>query len=93
MTRKLTEKRLVIASHNPGKLREIADLLEPFGLSVVSAGDLGLPEPEETGQTFAANAELKAKAAGTVAQIQTDTGQTVEAGSVLVQLNLTEAEG
>lgn len=63
MTRKLSEKRLVIASHNPGKLREIADLLEPFGLSVVSAGDLGLPEPEETGQTFAANAELKAKAA------------------------------
>jgi len=63
MTRKLTEDQLVIASHNPGKLREIADLLKPFGISVVSAGDLGLPEPEETGLTFIANAELKARAA------------------------------
>jgi XTP/dITP diphosphohydrolase len=55
--------RLVIASHNPGKVREIGDLVAPFGLSVVSAGELGLPEPEETGTTFAANAELKALAA------------------------------
>jgi len=53
----------VIASHNPGKLREIADLLAPHGLSVVSAGDLGLGEPEETGASFDANARLKALAA------------------------------
>ena len=55
--------RLVVASHNPGKVREILDLVAPHGLSVVSAGELGLPEPEETGTTFAANAELKALAA------------------------------
>lgn len=53
----------MIASHNPGKLREIADLLAPHGLSVVSAGDLGLGEPEETGASFDANARLKALAA------------------------------
>jgi XTP/dITP diphosphohydrolase len=55
--------RLAIASHNPGKVREIRDLVAPFGLEVVSAAELGLPEPEETGTTFAANAELKALAA------------------------------
>ena len=55
--------RLVIASHNQGKVREIADLLGPFGADVVSAGELGLDEPEETGETFVANAELKARAA------------------------------
>ena len=55
--------RLVVASHNMGKVREIHDLLAPFGLDAVSAGDLGLAEPEETGTTFAANAVLKAKAA------------------------------
>jgi len=54
--------RLVIASHNPGKLREIADLLGPFSVDAVSAGSLNLPEPEETGSTFVANAELKALA-------------------------------
>ena len=54
--------RLVIASHNPGKVREIAELIEPHGLDAVSAGTLGLPEPEETGTTFAENAELKARA-------------------------------
>ena len=54
---------LVIASHNPGKVREIADLLQPFGTEVTSAADLGLAEPIETGTTFAANAELKARAA------------------------------
>ena len=53
----------MIASHNPGKLREIADLLAPHGLSMVSAGDLGLGEPEETGASFDANARLKALAA------------------------------
>lgn len=55
--------KLVIASHNPGKVREIADLLGPYGVAPVSAGDLGLPEPEETGTSFVENAKLKAQAA------------------------------
>ncbi|WP_395826380.1 RdgB/HAM1 family non-canonical purine NTP pyrophosphatase [Elstera sp.] len=54
---------LVLATHNPGKVREIEDLLRPFAVPVVAAGTLGLPEPEETGLTFIANAELKARAA------------------------------
>ncbi|KJV08851.1 hypothetical protein VZ95_15140, partial [Elstera litoralis] len=54
---------LVLATHNPGKVREIEDLLRPFAVPVVAAGALGLPEPEETGLTFIANAELKARAA------------------------------
>ncbi len=57
--------RLVVASHNAGKLREIADLVSPYGLDAVSAGSLGLPEPEETETTFAGNARLKAVAAAT----------------------------
>jgi XTP/dITP diphosphohydrolase len=61
--------RLVIASHNPGKLREIEELVQPFGIAVVSAGALGLPEPEETGDTFAANAALKAHAAASAARL------------------------
>ena len=56
-------KKLLIASHNAGKVREIGELLAPWGVEVVSAGSLGLPEPEETGTTFVANAELKARAA------------------------------
>lgn len=63
MPRRFDEKRLVIASHNAGKVREIADLLRPFAVEVVSAAELRLPEPEETGTTFAANSELKARAA------------------------------
>jgi len=63
MARTFTEPKLVIASHNAGKVREIAELLAPFGVAVVSAGELGLDEPEETGATFAANAALKARAA------------------------------
>lgn len=59
--RKLAPGKLVIASHNKGKLREIAELLAPFGIETVAAGDLGVPEPEETGTTFIANAELKAR--------------------------------
>jgi XTP/dITP diphosphohydrolase len=54
---------LVVASHNPGKLREIGDLLAPFGIETKGASELGLPEPEETGNTFAENAALKARAA------------------------------
>jgi XTP/dITP diphosphohydrolase len=63
MARRLERDRLVIASHNAGKLTEIAELVAPFGVDAVSAGSLGLPEPEETGATFQANAELKALAA------------------------------
>ncbi len=63
MARKWTPGKLVIASHNQGKVGEIADLLSPFGVSVVSVAELGLPVPEETGDSFAENAELKARAA------------------------------
>jgi XTP/dITP diphosphohydrolase len=59
--------RLVVASHNPGKVREIGDLLRPFGFQAVSAAELGLAEPEETGTTFLQNAELKARAAAAAA--------------------------
>lgn len=55
--------RLVVASHNAGKVREITDLLAPFGVETVSAAALNLPEPEETGDSFAANALIKAEAA------------------------------
>lgn len=61
MTIEIPGKRIVIASHNAGKVREIRELLDPLGLSAVSAGELGLEEPEETGETFAANAKLKAR--------------------------------
>lgn len=62
MARRFTESDLVIASHNPGKVREISDLLRRFDVAVMSAGDLGLGEPEETESTFVGNAVLKAKA-------------------------------
>ena len=61
--RKLQPGKLVIASHNEGKVREIRALLAPFGIKPVSARELDLPEPEETGTTFFANAELKARSA------------------------------
>lgn len=60
MARRFTDRRLVIASHNSGKVREIAELVAPFAVEVVSAGALGLAEPEETGASFEANAALKA---------------------------------
>ena len=63
MARHFDGAQLVIASHNAGKVREIADLLKPYGVQSVFAADLGLAEPEETGTTFTANAELKALAA------------------------------
>ena len=63
MARKFDGGKLVLASHNSGKVVEISELLEPFGADLVSVGELGLPEPEETGATFIANAELKALAA------------------------------
>jgi XTP/dITP diphosphohydrolase len=61
--------RLVIASHNEGKVREIADLLAPFGIEGVPAGTFGLPEPEETGDSFAENAKLKAVAAARASRL------------------------
>lgn len=74
--------RLLVATHNRGKLEEIADLLAPYGVSVIGAGDLGLPEPEETETTFVGNARLKAhaaaKASGLVA-LADDSGLSVDA--------------
>ncbi len=63
MPRRFAEPRLVVASHNGGKVEEIADLLAPFAIDITAAAALDLPEPEETGATFLANAELKARAA------------------------------
>ena len=63
MARHFNENKLVIASHNQGKVRKIGDLLEPFGVEVVSAGDLGLSEPVEDGSSFVANAIIKAQSA------------------------------
>jgi XTP/dITP diphosphohydrolase len=59
--------KIVVASHNPGKVREIRELLAPVGLQILGAAELNLPEPEETGSTFAENAKLKADAAARVA--------------------------
>ena len=56
-------EKLVIATHNPGKLREIAELIEPLGIACIGAEELGLPEPEEIGNTFLDNADLKAREA------------------------------
>jgi XTP/dITP diphosphohydrolase len=63
MARRMAEGELVIASHNPGKVREIGALLAPFGVSVISVADLGLAVPEETEESFAGNARIKAHAA------------------------------
>lgn len=82
MTRRLEPGRIVIASHNQGKVCEIAALLGPHGIEPVSAAALGLPEPEETGASFIDNADLKARAAadlsGLVA-LADDSGLCVEA--------------
>ena len=80
--RKLAPGRLVIASHNRGKVVEIEALLGPYGMAPVSAAALGLPEPEETGTSFAANAELKARAAADLSGLPAladDSGLCVEA--------------
>lgn len=82
MARRLTEKRIVVASHNAGKVREINDLLHPFGLEAVSAADLKLPEPEETEDTFIGNALLKARAAASASglpALSDDSGLAVDA--------------
>ena len=62
--------RLVIASHNPGKVTEFVELLAPFGAQLVSAGELDLPEPKETGASFQANAEIKAVAAAMASNLR-----------------------
>ncbi|MGE0737084.1 MAG: RdgB/HAM1 family non-canonical purine NTP pyrophosphatase [Alphaproteobacteria bacterium] len=69
MARKFTAPKLLLATHNPGKLREIAELMAPFKVDVTSAGQLGLPEPEETGDSFVGNAELKALAGAMAAKL------------------------
>jgi XTP/dITP diphosphohydrolase len=74
--------RLVIATHNPGKLTEMRELLAPYGIEAVSAGELGLGEPEETGKTFEANARIKAIAATQAAKLPAfadDSGLVVDA--------------
>jgi XTP/dITP diphosphohydrolase len=74
--------RLVIATHNPGKLREMRELLEPFHIEAVAAGTLGLGEPEETGASFRANARIKAEAAARasgLAAFADDSGLAVDA--------------
>jgi len=80
--RKLQPGRLVIASHNQGKVREIRALLAPFGIEPVAASDLGLPEPEETGTTFAENALIKARASAEgsgIVALADDSGLCVDA--------------
>jgi len=80
--RKLEAGRLVIASHNEGKVREIRDLLGPYGIEPVSAAELDLPEPDEIGTTFIDNADLKARAAADLAGLPAladDSGLCVEA--------------
>ena len=74
--------KLVIATHNDGKLREIRDLLAPFGIECVGAAELDLPEPEETGNTFVDNAELKAREAADLSGLPAladDSGLSVDA--------------
>jgi XTP/dITP diphosphohydrolase len=82
MARAFTEPKLIVASHNKGKLVEIAELLTRFEVETLGADALGLPEPEETGTTFIANAELKALAAATAAGLPAladDSGLAVDA--------------
>ncbi len=74
--------RLVIATHNPGKLREMRELLAPYGVDAVAAAELGLGEPEETGASFGENARIKAVAAAMAARLPAfadDSGLVVEA--------------
>lgn len=82
MTRRLTERKLIVASHNAGKVREIADLIRPYAIEAVSAGALNLPEPEETETTFVGNALIKAHAAAKAANLPAlsdDSGLCVDA--------------
>src|SRR6201994_4221054 len=81
MPRRITGQ-LVIATHNPGKLAEMRELLSPHGVTAISATDLNLAEPEETGDSFSANARIKALAAATAARLPAfadDSGLAVDA--------------
>ena len=81
MHRRITGK-LVIATHNPGKLAEMRELLAPYGIEAISAGELGLAEPDETGDSFQANARIKAETAAKAAQLPAfadDSGLAVDA--------------
>ncbi|WP_025897598.1 RdgB/HAM1 family non-canonical purine NTP pyrophosphatase [Sneathiella glossodoripedis] len=82
MHRQFSGSRLIVASHNQGKVREIGELLDDFGVEPVSAGELGLPEPVEDGDSFIANAKIKALAAATKSgevALSDDSGFAVEA--------------
>ena len=82
MARPFEDGRLVIASHNPGKVREIAELLAPYAVDCVSAAELDLPEPAETAESFTGNAELKALAAARTSGLPAladDSGLSVDA--------------
>lgn len=82
MTRKFDSDRLLVATHNKGKLEEMAHLLEPFGVTVVGAADMDLPEPEETEDTFVGNARIKAHAAAKATglpALSDDSGITIDA--------------
>lgn len=82
MNRRIGSGKLVIATHNAGKLKEISALLAPYGVECVSAGSLGLPEPAETGKTFVENALIKARAAAEasgIVSLADDSGLSVAA--------------
>ncbi|NSY37406.1 RdgB/HAM1 family non-canonical purine NTP pyrophosphatase [Leisingera sp. ANG59] len=82
MTRKLEGGKLLVATHNKGKLKEIAEILAPFGVQVIGAGEMNLPEPEETEDTFVGNARIKAHAAAKATglpALSDDSGITIDA--------------
>ena len=82
MTRKFEGDRILVATHNKGKLLEIADILAPHGVTVVGAGEMKLPEPEETEDTFVGNARIKAHAAAKATGLPAladDSGITIDA--------------
>lgn len=82
MTRKLEGGKLLVATHNKGKLNEISEILAPFGVQVVGAGEMDLPEPEETEDTFVGNARIKAHAAAKATglpALSDDSGITIDA--------------
>lgn len=82
MTRKFEGNKLLVATHNAGKLTEISEILEPHGVTVVGAGEMDLPEPEETEDTFVGNARIKAHAAAQATgfpALADDSGITIDA--------------
>lgn len=82
MTRELEGGKLLVATHNKGKLNEIAEILAPYGVTVIGAGEMDLPEPEETEDTFVGNARIKAHAAAKATglpALSDDSGITIDA--------------